>query len=218
MRPCDGAAHALDQALKHPAAQAALARLASAEMTVVAEPDFHVLEALQPLLSHLTRTGVRRHRVELIVAKDDRKTAEKLEGCVRLIESRGRRPVHWPRGWVPEWLYGDVRVHVHDPRTANWFRVPVDGTPVFLDDALRETEALVLVGMSHDGDAPDLDRLLVPGLASPETRAACREPGNSDLPARVARTFGVDLAITVGKYPFARICDPDGELSISPQS
>jgi len=217
MREFDGGSLALDEALKLPAAQAALGRVASAEITVVAEPDSIVLQNLQPLLVHLTRTGVRRRRVELIVATDGPETAEKLAGCVRLIENGGKRPVDWPREYVPEWLYGDVRVHVHDPRTASWFRLLADGTPVFLDDALREAEALVLVGMSHEG-APDLDRLLVPGLASPETRAAYLESGNSDLPARVARTLGVDLTVTVADRWFARICDSQGELSVARQS
>jgi len=170
-------AEALTRSLDTPAVREATALLAAAETTIVAPPIPDCLAALGPLFERMFAHG-RPGRVELVLASLDGTPARRYS-CARVLS---RFPA--------------LRVHVHDPARANWFTVPIDGLHVELDDVLRESEMIVLAAIVADRDPGPIMRLLVPGLASPDVRAAVtRGAGDRAIGAEVVRVLGIDLVI-----------------------
>jgi hypothetical protein len=170
-------AEALAWSLDTPAVREATALLAAAETTIVAPPIPDCLDALGPLFERMFAHG-RPGRVELVLASLDGVPARR-DCCARILS---RFPA--------------LRVHVHDPARATWFAVPIDGLHVQLDDLLRESEMIVLAATVVGRDPDPLMRLLVPGLASPDVRAAVtRGAGDRAIGAEVASVLGIDLVI-----------------------
>jgi hypothetical protein len=152
---------------------------ARGETTVVLPPDRDVLAALGPLIARLSAEGIAPGRVDLLVA-----APSEAPPSHAAFEPVARRHA--------------VRVVSHDPDRSPTFPLSLDDVTVAIDDALRETEALVLVACPPGGaGARGLTDLLLPGLASAATRRSCAAPraDGRTWGDAAAALLGIDLAI-----------------------
>ncbi len=170
-------AQALDRALEAPDGRAALTLMAAAEVAIVALPDSLVLQALAPFLERLLEHGARPGRLALVLGSPDGTPVER-----RIVASIRTR--------VP-----GLRIYSHDPARATWFPVCRGDVAIEVDDALRESEAIVLAGLAGPGDRASLTRLLVPGLAAPALRDPARAAEWTTLAERVAVALSVEPVI-----------------------
>ena len=183
---------AVRQALAAPEGLTLAQRFAAPMVTVIvaeAAGGAHEQTALAELTSALARVGLSRGRMMLLLAG-----TEPLDAAAR---ASGRR--------LQEVL--GIPVVLHDPIAAPCFEIGRlrDGTPIALDDELREAEAIVLVGEYSRGSRTSRCAgpfSLVPGLASPATHATFATLGNraglvaqESFLAEVLTLVPIDLAL-----------------------
>jgi len=181
----DALAAAVRSALTRPRDLPLAATLpARLELAIVVGDEPALETALPPLLDAIEGLGIPRTHLEIVLAcaADG---APRREACDRL------RAVLAP-----------VRVHAHDAMRGDTFVIAwLDREPVRLDDALRESEGLVLVAAARAGVAgATLAGETLAGLADAATRA--RTHGGM-RPLADAVTIDLALVVEIGATPRA---------------
>jgi hypothetical protein len=146
------------------------------ELAIVVAPDAGLELALPPLLDAMEALGIPRTHLEIVLACA-------ADGAAR-TDARDRLRA----------ALAPARVHAHDAARGDTFVAAwLDREPVRLDDALRESEGLVLVLASRPGAAgAQLAGEAIAGLADSATRARVR-----DGVRPLADALPIDLALVV---------------------
>lgn len=187
--PMEGAGRALDAAVRAALGGpggGALGRLLpfralTALVGEAGEP--RLADVLPPVLEALDRIGIGAGRRLLVVAT----AADGAAAGPELVRRIARAAPGLP-------------CVVHRPGRSPCFRAgrAADGAVIELDDELREAEAILcLARVARDASAAEGPaRLLLPGLASPETRRVIADPGARE---RAAETVAFDAALCWGE-------------------
>jgi hypothetical protein len=154
------------------------------ELAIVVAPEPALEPALPVLLEAVEGLGIPRRHLEIVLACD-------ADGRARRDARDRLRAILTP-----------ARVHAHDATHGDTFVATwLQGEPVRLDDALRESEAVVLVTAARPGVVGvTLAGEAVAGLADRATR---ERVGDRVRPLADALTIDLALAIEIGVTPRA---------------
>lgn len=147
------------------------------ELAIVVGAEPALEAALPALIAALAPLGIAATHLEVVLGCD--------AGGAARREARDRLRA----------ALAPARVHAHDARTGDTYTAArLDGEPVTLDDALRESEGLVLVLASRPGAAgAELAGEAIAALADSSTRARVTARGVRPL----ADALPIDLALVI---------------------